>query len=279
MDDTLRLGFSTCPNDTFMFEAIAHGRIATPVEELDINLADIEELNRLAIEGYPDISKISLGVFPEIAGHYRILNSGSALGFKNGPLIVSRRKIYSDELSDARIAIPGLHTTANLMLSILFPEVKKKKECLFSDIEEMVMDGEADAGLIIHESRFTYQERGLRLIADLGETWEKNYGMPVPLGVIVVKRALSEELQKKIDKSISESISFAYRKPEISMSFIKDHARELKVDVINKHIELYVNEYSIRLGKKGREAVLFFLSKTGLLDEKLNIEENIFVPE
>ena len=279
MRDALRLGFSTCPNDTFMFEALTHGRIPQPVKEFDISMADIEELNRLAIENQPDISKISLGVFPEIIKHYRILNSGSALGFKNGPLIVSRRKIYPDELSDVEIAIPGMHTTANFLLSILFPEVKHKKVCLFSDIEEMVMDGGADVGLIIHESRFTYQNRGLKLVADLGETWEEKYNKPVPLGVIVIKRTLSDELQQKIDKSISESIKFAFKNPELSRKFIKDNSRELDDDVINKHIDLYVNDFSVRLGEKGREAILFFLSKTGLLDGKLALEENIFVPE
>ena len=278
MRDVLRLGFSTCPNDTFMFEALTHGRIPQPVKEFDISMSDIEDLNRSAIDNQPDVSKISLGVFPEIIKHYRILNSGSALGFKNGPLIVSRRKIYPDELSDAQIAIPGIHTTANLLLSILFPEVKHKTECLFSDIEEMVMDGGADAGLIIHESRFTYHDKGLNLIADLGERWEEKFGMPVPLGVIVIKRTLSDELQKKIDKSISESIKFAFSKPELSRKFIKDNSQDLDDDVINKHIELYVNEFSVSLGEKGREAILFFLSKTGLLDEKLTLEENIFVP-
>ena len=171
----LKLNISTCPNDTFMFEAMLHGRIDTEGLVFDLHLADIEQLNGAALSGEPDISKLSYAAVPQISDRYKILNSGSALGRGNGPLLVSRYKIYPDELHDARVAIPGEHTTANLLLNKIYPSVKDRRAYLFSDIAEAVMTGECDAGVLIHEGRFVYRKIGLQLVADLGVEWEKTH--------------------------------------------------------------------------------------------------------
>ncbi len=276
--ENIKIAFSSCPNDTFMFEGWVHGR-TKPIGKLKIQIADIEELNHLAIGGWPDVSKISLAAFPKVMMHYRILNSGSALGFKNGPLIVSRQKIDEADLKGLRFAIPGKNTTANSLLTALFPGITDKREFTFSEIEEAILNDEVDAGLIIHESRFTYAEKGLILIKDLGVAWEEKYRMPIPLGVIVVKKNLPVEFQQEVDSNIRESIEGAFAHPELSTHFIKEHALELQDEVIKKHIGLYVNEFSLNLGPKGRSAIRFFLQKTGLLTENESTKSDLFVPE
>ena len=195
----LKLAISTCPNDTFMFDALINGKVDTGKYEFDLQMADVEQLNQLAFEGLSDISKISYHTFFKISDKYQLLNSGSALGNNCGPLIVSKRKINSEELKDCKIAIPGVNTTANLLMKIFFSEVKDKKVCLFSDIEDAVLSGDCDAGLVIHETRFTYKQRGLMLFADLGEMWEQKFSLPIPLGGIAVKRDLPETDKKAID--------------------------------------------------------------------------------
>ena len=182
----LQLHISTCPNDTFMFDAMVHRRIDTEGLEFDLSLADIEQLNAGALQGVPDISKLSYAVVPQLLDRYRVLHSGSALGRGNGPLLVSRHRIYPDEVSGIRVAIPGEHTTANRLLATLYPGVTDKRVYLFSDVADAVMSDECDAGVLIHEGRFTYREKGLRLVADLGEEWEKKTGLPLPLGAIAV---------------------------------------------------------------------------------------------
>lgn len=186
----LTLGFSPCPNDTFIFEAMVHGRVDTEGLEFDWFLADVEELNRRALEGTVNITKMSYHAYARAAAGYLILDSGSALGRSNGPLVVSRRRMSPDELDNAVIAIPGLYTTANLLFSIFWPGATRKRQYLFSDIPEAVLSGEADAGLIIHETRFTYRSMGLGLVADTGAMWEEMTGLPVPLGGIVVSRTI-----------------------------------------------------------------------------------------
>jgi len=183
----LTLGFSPCPNDTFIFDAMVHGRIDTEGLEFDYFLADVEELNRKAFASEVDITKMSYHAYAYVADNYLILDSGSALGHKNGPLLISKRILQPSELAGARIAIPGKYTTANLLLSIAWPEALNKTEYLFSDIENALLNEEVDAGLIIHETRFTYYKKGLHKIADMGEYWEKLSGMPIPLGAIVIK--------------------------------------------------------------------------------------------
>lgn len=273
----IRLAFSTCPNDTFMFGSLLQGMTDFDPAGLELILKDIEELNIMAREHKTAITKISFASYPFIANDYQILNSGSALGYKNGPILVSRKKIYPDEVKDLHIAIPGELTTANLLLEILFPGVKQKSVFLFSDIEDAVMDNACDAGLLIHETRFTYQKKGLLKIADLGEIWEKEYNLPVPLGGIVVKRTLPYEQIKAFEKALSTSIGMAFKDKKSIWSFIKKNAQELDDDVIHAHIDLYVNEFSMDLGDKGREAIRLLLKKgaeRGILPE---VPEDIFV--
>lgn len=251
----LTLGFSTCPNDTYIFDAMVHGRIDTEGIEFELIMSDVEELNRQAFSAEIDITKISYHAYAYIADSYALLDSGSALGFKNGPLLISRYKVYPDEINDLKIAIPGKHTTANLLLSIAYPDHKNKKEYLFSDIEEVVLSGEMDAGLIIHENRFTYQQKGLKKVVDLGEFWETKTGLAIPLGGIIVNRKLPIEIQRKVNRIMKRSVEFALENPKVSYPFVKHHAQEMDDSVMQRHIELYVNEFTRELGVEGRKAV------------------------
>lgn len=251
----LTLGFSPCPNDTFIFEAMVHGRVDTEGLEFNWFLADVEELNRRALEGTVDITKMSYHAYARAAAGYLILDSGSALGRSNGPLVVSRRPISPGELDNALIAIPGLYTTANLLFSIFWPGATRKREYLFSDIPEAVLSGEADAGLIIHETRFTYRAMGLGLVADTGTMWEEMTGLPVPLGGIVVNRNLDPEVAAKVSRTIRRSIGYARTSPRESAAFIRRHARETEEEIAREHIKLYVNDFSLSLGEEGRQAI------------------------
>lgn len=273
----LTLGFSPCPNDTFIFEAMVHGRVDTEGLEFNWFLADVEELNRRAIEGSVDITKMSFHAYARAAAGYLILDSGSALGRNNGPLVVSRRKIWPDELDDALIAIPGRFTTANLYFSIFWPRATRKREYLFSDIPEAVLSGKADAGLIIHETRFTYRKMGLSLIADTGAMWEDMTGLPVPLGGIVVNRNLEQSTAEKVNRAIRRSIEYARSNPRESVSFIRRHALETEEEVTREHIKLYVNDFSLSLGEEGRKAIerLFSMAREkGVIDP---LPERIFL--
>lgn len=251
----LTLGFSPCPNDTFIFDAMVHGRIDTEGLEFEYFLADVEELNRKALASAVDVTKVSYHAYSYLAGNYFILDSGSALGHRNGPLVVSKRDIDSSDLTRARIAIPGKYTTANLLFSIAWPDAKNKKEYLFSDIPDILLRDEADAGLIIHETRFTYTRLGLTRIADLGEFWEKLTGLPIPLGAIVIKRDIPEEIALKVNRIIRRSLEYAYKDSFASYRFVTENANEMDSTVMNNHIKLFVNEFTLNLGEKGKEAI------------------------
>ena len=251
----LTLGFSPCPNDTFIFEAMVHGRVDTEGLEFDWFLADVEELNRRAADGSIDVTKMSFHAYANTAEQFLILDAGSALGRSNGPLVISKRKIRSEELDEAVIAIPGKMTTANLLFSIFWPKATRKREYLFSDIPEAVLSGKADAGLIIHETRFTYRSMGLSLVADTGFLWEETTGLPVPLGCIAVNRKIDEDTAAKVDRAIRRSIEYARTSPDESVDFIRKHARETEADVTREHIKLYVNSFSLSLGEEGRAAI------------------------
>jgi len=273
----LSLAFSTCPNDTFIFDALVHKKIDTEGLDFDVILGDVEELNKLAFKGDVDITKLSYHAYAYISDNYKLLNSGSALGYKNGPLLISKHKIFPDELNDIKIAIPGKNTTANLLLSIAYPQAKNKKEYLFSDIEEAVLSSEVDAGLIIHENRFTYAEKGLNKIIDLGEFWEEKTKLPIPLGGIVVNRNLSIEIQKKVDRVLKRSIEYAFANPKSAYNYIKQFAQEMDEEVMYNHIKLYVNDFTKELGTEGKKAIetLYDIAKK----EKVitGIAEDIFV--
>ncbi len=251
----LTLGFSTCPNDTFIFDAAVHHKIDTEGVEFELFLGDVEELNRKAFDAEIDITKLSYHAYAYAAENYVLLNSGSALGRNNGPLLISKKKIYPDEVDDLKIAIPGKYTTANLLLGIAYPRAKNKISYLFSDIEDAVVDEEVDAGLIIHENRFTYEAKGLKKIKDLGEYWETLTGKPIPLGGIVISRRHPKDLQLKISNIIRRSIEYAYENPQSSLDYIRQYAQEMNAEVMKKHIDLYVNEFSLDLGQEGRDAI------------------------
>jgi 1,4-dihydroxy-6-naphthoate synthase len=273
----LKLAFSTCPNDTFIFDALIHHKIDTQGFTFDLLLADVEELNNAAFEGQVDITKLSYHAYAYVSDNYTLLDSGSALGNNNGPLLISKYKIYPDEIEELNIAIPGKHTTANLLLSIAYPNAIYKKEYLFSDIEEVVLSNEMDAGLIIHESRFTYEKKGLIKIIDLGEYWEKKTKLPIPLGGIVVNKKIDKDIQLKINKLVRESIEFAYKNPDSSLNFIKKYAQEMDREVMYKHINLYVNDYSFDLGETGKKAIHTLYKEAEVVSGFPKVNEQIFL--
>ncbi len=272
----LSLGFSPCPNDTFIFDALIHGRIKHNYS-FNLCLEDVERLNQQAFQGDLDITKLSFHAWAHLADTYQMMSSGSALGFGVGPLLISKSPISPDELKKNPVAIPGKWTTANFLLDYNYPEIKDKKEMLFSDIESSVLSGECIAGVIIHENRFTYQERGFHLIADLGAVWEQKTKMAIPLGGIAIKRSMKPEIKNEIQQLIKASIEYAYQNPRLSLPFISENAQEMEPAVMRKHIDLYVNEYSLDLKKVGKQAVEHMLSVL-LTNKKIeSIPADIFV--
>ncbi len=248
----LKLAISPCPNDTFMFDALVNGRIDTEGLVFDVEYRDIEELNRGVLSCEPDISKISCAVLPSISEDYRLLDCGAALGRGNGPLLVRRK---GDKSALRRIAVPGIHTTANALVERLFPEIEERVPMLFSEIAAAVEKGEFDAGVLIHEGRFVYEQRNLELVADLGLEWEKRTDLPLPLGGIVVRRALPNEVFERFERVLRRSIEYAFAHPKDSREYVKMHAQELDDGVIDSHIALFVNQYSLSLGDSGRDAM------------------------
>jgi len=273
----LTLGFSPCPNDTFIFDAMVHSRIDTEGLKFDYFLADVEELNRRAFAGNVDITKMSYHAYAYVADNYLILDSGSALGRKNGPLLISKRPINPDELSDKVIAIPGKYTTANLLLCIGWPEALNKKEYLFSDIESAILNEEVDAGLIIHETRFTYQRKGLLKIADMGEYWEKLTNLPIPLGAIVINRSVPHEIALKVNRILKRSLEYAYRDAIASFDFVVGNAREMDRNVMNNHIKMFVNDFTLQLGEEGRAAIEKLFVTAREMKVIPNMPERIFL--
>ncbi len=251
----LTLGYSPCPNDTFIFDAMVHQKIDTEGLAFKVTLADVEELNQMAFRQELDITKLSYHALGYLTTPYQLLNAGSALGSGVGPLLISKKEFTPDEVDQLRIAIPGKYTTANFLLSIAFPNATNKVEMLFSDIEQAVIDGDVDAGLIIHENRFTYHQRGLHKIMDMGAFWEAKTDALIPLGGIVVKREFDEVMQQKIDRVLKRSIEYAFKHPESCMDYVRVNAQEMEEKVMKQHIALYVNNYSVDLGEKGRYAV------------------------
>jgi 1,4-dihydroxy-6-naphthoate synthase len=258
----LTLGFSPCPNDTFIFDALVNNKIDTGELQFDVVLEDVQTLNEWAKQGKLDISKISYGTLPLILDNYVLLNSGGALGKGVGPLLISKTKIENSKIPGLKIAIPGENTTANLLFSQAFPNATNKKFVVFHEVEDAVLNEDVDAGVIIHENRFTYQQRGLVKLIDLGEFWEEKTGVPIPLGGIVAKRELSIELIKKIDSLIRQSVEFAFSNYPLITEYVKQHSQEMQESVMKQHIDLYVNNYSIDLGAEGKQAVNTLLEVT-----------------
>jgi 1,4-dihydroxy-6-naphthoate synthase len=253
------LGFSPCPNDTFIFDALVNKKIDTEGLDFEVVLEDVETLNQWAMQGKLDVSKISYGVLPLVLDRYELLDAGGALGKGVGPLLIAREPIPISEINDRTVAIPGQRTTAHLLFSLAFPDAKNKEFTIFSAIEDAVLSGKVDCGVIIHENRFTYQRRGLVKLIDLGEFWEKETGAPIPLGGIVLKRDFDEVLAPKINGLIRKSLEYAFaRYPELP-AYVRAYAQEMEEQVMRQHIDLYVNDYSLSLGEGGKKAVSVLL--------------------
>jgi 1,4-dihydroxy-6-naphthoate synthase len=268
----LTLGFSPCPNDTFIFDAMVNGKVDTKGISFDYVLEDVETLNRWAREGKLDITKLSYNEFLHNTHQYALLHSGSALGKGVGPLLIAKQPLDMAKIGDYRIAIPGINTTANLLLSLAYPTATNKTEVIFSEIEEAVLSGKFDAGLIIHESRFTYAQKGLTKLVDLGDWWENTMNAAIPLGGIVMRRSFDKELCATVDNFIKESLIYAYHHYPTLAPFVTENAQEMEEEVMRRHIKLYVNEYTLDLDEDGRAAVLRLFEeakKAGLLQEEL----------
>jgi 1,4-dihydroxy-6-naphthoate synthase len=251
----LRLGFSPCPNDTFIFDALVNHKIDTGGLEFEVYLEDVETLNQWTAEGRLDVTKLSFPALFRNVSIYTILSSGSALGKGVGPLLISKEKVEIEQVSNLSIAIPGENTTANFLLSFAFSNAQNRTPILFSSIEDAVLQNKVDLGLIIHENRFTYQQKGLLKVLDLGEYWEKKTGLPIPLGCIAVKRSMDKDIQKQLDKMIRKSLEYAFAHyPEIS-PYVEMHAQEMDKSVMRQHIDLYVNNFSLQLGEEGKAAI------------------------
>ncbi|MFA6087578.1 menaquinone biosynthesis family protein [Mucilaginibacter sp.] len=285
----LTIGFSPCPNDTFIFDALIHHKIDTEGLDFEVFYDDVETLNQKAFRGELDITKLSYHAFAYAADKYILLDAGSALGFGVGPLLISDFEISISDLEKGQIVnrkseivnpligIPGKYTTANFLLSLAFPDATNKQEIVFSDIENAVLDGRIDIGLIIHENRFTYQDKGLHKIIDLGDFWEKRTGCAIPLGGIVANRNLPLDVQHKINRVLQRSVEFAFANPKSGLEYIRSHAQEMSEEVMYKHIELYVNQFSVDLGAEGKKAVKLLFDtalEKGIIPE---IRENLFL--
>lgn len=251
----LTLGYSPCPNDTFIFHALVHGVVGAEGVRFTERLEDVETLNRLAAEGALDVTKISYGAAPGLLADYVLLRSGGALGRGCGPLIVAREPFSRDELAGRRIAIPGRNTTANLLLRLYAPDAAPGIELVYSEIMPAVERGDVDAGLIIHESRFTYPRHGLTKVVDLGAWWEETTGLPIPLGGIMARRALGEETIRRVDDAIRRSVEHAFAHPDASRDYVRAHAQEMDDAIAAQHIGLYVNQHSVDVGDEGERAI------------------------
>jgi len=273
----LTLGFSPCPNDTFIFDALIHQKIDTEGLDFDVLFEDVETLNQKAFNGELDITKLSYHAYAYAVDRYVLLNAGSALGFGVGPLLISRDRALAARLvpyagrnltdsESLSVGIPGKYTTANFLLGLAYPQLVNKREMIFSAIEQELLDGRIDLGLIIHENRFTYAQKGLHKVVDLGDFWERTTGAPIPLGGIVAKRTLPDDVKRKVDRAIRRSVEFAFEHPGSGIDFIRAHAQEMSEEVMYKHIELYVNRFSVDLGQEGRAAIQTLFEKAWTLN-------------
>jgi 1,4-dihydroxy-6-naphthoate synthase len=277
----LSIGFSPCPNDTFIFDALVNGKIDTGGIEFEPVLEDVETLNQWAMQSRLDVTKISYGVLPNILSHYVMLNSGGAMGRGVGPLLITtaeNSRLPIDQLSQLPVAIPGENTTAHLLLSHALPAFQQKRFMLFHDIEDALLAGRVASGVIIHENRFTYQDKGLVLLNDLGKFWEESLNSPIPLGGIAMKRTFPLEMQRKVDQLIQTSLRKAAEELPVLSDYVQLHAQEMDASVQRKHIDLYVNEFSRDAGAEGKNAVQVLMQvHQRLKGGSLPIHSNIFI--
>ena len=279
------LGFSPCPNDTFIFDAIVNHKIDTGAIQFTTRLEDVETLNELALNNALDFTKVSYGVLPLILHNFKVMNSGSALGKGVGPLLISKDIMRPDQVGDCTIAITGEHTTAHLLFSQAFPNAKNKIFKRYDEIEKFVLEtGEKALGVIIHENRFTYSQKGLNKIMDLGNFWEEKTGYPIPLGGIVAKRSLDENIVMEVDALIKQSIEYAFRNYRLITEYVRMHSQEMEPEIMKQHIDLYVNGWSINLGPDGKKAIQKMLTvynqSNGNIRQKMFFDEKeLFVTE
>ena len=276
----LSLGFSPCPNDTFIFDGLVNNKIDTEGFEFDVYLEDVQTLNQWALQKKLDVSKISYGVLPLVLKEYIVLNSGGALGQGVGPLLISKKTPEDMSMvNEMTIAIPGENTTAHMLFTYAFPNAFKKKFLVFNQVENAVLNDDVDAGVIIHENRFTYQDRGLIKLMDLGEHWEQQTSAPIPLGCIIINRNFDSKVQEQLERLIKKSIEYSFlHYPEVS-SYVSDHSQEMSEDVMRKHIDLYVNDFSIDLKANGKAAVHKLLEVYKQLNNSTIANDKIFVGE
>lgn len=251
----LTFGFSPCPNDTFMFHGIASGIMQLENCDFSIQLHDVETLNQMAMKSHLDITKISFYAWLNVKNNYQLLNSGSALGHGCGPVLISKQNVKHDEIPRLRIVLPGKWTTAHLLFRLWAPEAVNKIFVDYGQIFDCLMSDVADLGVIIHESRFTFEKAGFKTVVDLGAWWENETKMPIPLGCIVVKNTVPDEIKKRLDVLIKNSIKYAMTNPNKSLPYIKKHAQETGDAILQKHIKTFVNDFSLDLGDKGNAAV------------------------
>ena len=272
----LSFGLSPCPNDTYIFHAMLHGLVPVPAP-LKAHMADVEELNSLARQKALDVTKMSLGATVEIMHDYALMSSGAALGWGCGPLVVARENLRPEDWRGATVAVPGLMTTANLLLTLHGGFQGPRKEMLFSDVMPAVARGEVDMGLIIHEGRFTYARQGLVKLLDLGQWWEAEYSLPLPLGAIAVRRDLPLALARRVQNAITASLAHANAHPEDSRAFIRAHAQEMEESVTSAHIKTFVTDFSLDLGASGRAAIEALVGRAAALAGKTLPEEGLFL--
>lgn len=251
----ISLGFSPCPNDTFIFDALVHHKTDTEGIDFTILVEDVETLNHLALKDELDMVKVSYHAFLHISDRYEMLNSGNALGFGAGPLLISKLNYSPGDLRNLTVAIPGEFTTAHLLLNLAVQNIKKKKILVFHQIEDAILSGDVDAGVIIHENRFTYGKKGLKKILDLGEYWEQQTNLPIPLGGIAVKKNLGAGMISRLNRIMKRSVEYALSNPADALDFVRSYAQEMEEEVMRKHIALYVNQYTVDLGTEGKRAV------------------------
>lgn len=273
MNKELSLGFSPCPNDTFMFYPLVHKLIESHGLSYRERLEDVETLNLLALDGVLDISKVSYHALGHIRESYALLRSGSALGRGCGPLLIANEKLDTQKLVSKTVAVPGKYTTALLLLRLFNPSLTNFIVLPFDRIMDAVKDGRADAGLVIHESRFTYEKRGFRKLLDLGEWWEQETGLPIPLGGIVAKRSLGKDVIKIIEQALQKGVKYAKANPNEAANYIREHSQEIREDICAAHIKLYVNDFSTELGEEGKFAIDCLIKRAedaGIIPTSLN---------
>jgi len=265
MSKKLKLGYSPCPNDTFIFHGLATGLVDWP-GGLDITLADVEELNSRAGSGYLDVVKVSVAAAAGILDEYVLLRAGGAMGYGVGPIVVAGQERTLESLDGETVAIPGRKTTANLLFGLCCREAGiavTLKEMIFDEVMPAVTAGEVAAGVVIHEGRFTYQDHGMTKLLDLGAWWEKHSGLPIPLGAIAIKRSLGMETARRMNEAIRQSLLGSRTNPEGARDYIKSHAQEMDDGVIREHINTFVTDYSLDVGDAGVEAVERLLREAG----------------